>query len=323
MKERMVGLFWGVVLIVVGGWFLITGNTSFVIRDPYLGMALTGSLSVLFFASYALSGPRRWGWLFPACIFAGVTVTAGLSTLPVAEGGWIAAPVLIGVAVPFVVAYFQEPEKRRWALIPAYVMGAVTLVASFADVLPDEWMGTLVLLAIALPFLVVYLNNRARQWALIVCGVLVVISILPAMTAALPENAAGIGVMFLFAVAFTVVYVTRPRNWWALIPAGFFATIGVVVLVVEGGASGDISDWQAERLVAGVLFLGWGLTFLGVWLRRSTAPTRWAIYPAALLGALAVGAFVGGPQVVNYLGPVMIIAVGVLVLYNSYRSKSQ
>ena len=74
MNVKHVGIFWGAVLVVAGVWFLATGANSITIEDPYLGLALTAGLSALFFASYLISGPQHWGWLFPACIFAGVSL---------------------------------------------------------------------------------------------------------------------------------------------------------------------------------------------------------------------------------------------------------
>ncbi len=180
MKERILGIFWGIVLILAGGWFLLSGR-GFIIEDPYLGIAFLAVLSALFFTSYFVSGPNRWGWLFPACILAGATVTAALSLIPGNHGGWIGSPVLLGVAAPFVVSYFIRPETRSWAWIPAYILVVLALIAALADLIPGEFIGTLVLLAVALPFLLSYLRNRARTGALITAIILAVVSIIPPM----------------------------------------------------------------------------------------------------------------------------------------------
>lgn len=185
-KEKYVGVFWGIVLILLGLGFLITQNTSLQINDPWLGMALTAGLSVAFFASYFLSGTDRWGWLFPAFILAGTTVTILFSQiLPNTEGGWMAAPVLLGIAAPFLVVYLRDRVKYAWAIIPAYILAAITVISALADFVPGELEGTLVMLLIALAFLGVYLLNRARRWALIVFIVLAVISIIPALASSL------------------------------------------------------------------------------------------------------------------------------------------
>jgi hypothetical protein len=183
-KEKAVGVFWGVVLILLGVWFLVTRTTSLQFDDPRMAMVLTGGLSLAFFVSYFISGPNRIGWLFPACILAGVTLTILLGEIVGApEGGWMAAPILLGIAVPFLVIYLQDREKNRWALIPTYVLVAITIVAGFSDVLPGELEGTLSLLMIGLAFLGVYLLNRKHRWALVVFIILAVVSLIPAFQA--------------------------------------------------------------------------------------------------------------------------------------------
>ncbi len=185
-KEKYVSMFWGAVLVLIGIFFLVTRTTSFRINDPWLGMAFSGGISLLFFASYYFSGVQKWGWLFPACIFAGITLTVLLTVIfPVAEGGWVAAPVLLSIAAPFLVAYYLDREKRRWALIPAYAMVAVTFIASLADLIQGEAVALLVMLLIGLPFLLIYLTNRTRRWGLIVFIVLAVIGVIPVLTTGL------------------------------------------------------------------------------------------------------------------------------------------
>ncbi len=323
MKEKYVGMFWGLVLVLAGGWFLVTGRTNLTINDPYLGMVLNGGLSLLFFASYFASGPKRWGWLFPACIFAGTTLVILLSLVSGISGGVMAAPVLLSVGVPFLVAYLQEPDTRRWALIPVYVMAALTVIVSFVDGIPGELIGTLVLLMIAMPFLVVYLRNRQRKWPLIPFGVLALISLIPALTLMVNDNFIGVAVMLLLAAPFVVVYFLNRRNWWAIIPAGVFVSIGLVVLLSMTALAGRATqELLMEQVTGGVLFMGLGLTFLGLWLRRSSAPTAWAGYPAVVLGLLALVTFIGGQKGLTYAGPLAVIVGGILLIFNSNRRKA-
>ncbi len=322
-KEKYVGMFWGAVLILIGAAFLVTRSASFTITNPWLGMALTGGLSLAFFASYFLSGPEKWGWLFPACIFAGITLTALLTQIfPNPQGGWIGAPVLLAIAVPFLVLYLRDREKHGWALIPTFALAAIALIAAVADRMQGELVGTLVLLLIALPFLVVYLRNRTRRWALIVFGVLAVISIIPALAAGVNQDFVGSAVMFLFAVAFFVVFFTNQQRWWALIPAGIFATLGVVTLLTPASMVEVFGGEPFAGQVSGaVFFLGVGLTFLVLWLRRAIAPTAWAIYPAAALGVLALITLIVGQAGNEVTLPVLLIAGGALILYLAYRRR--
>jgi len=119
-KEKYVGMFWGAVLVLIGAAFLVTRSISFTITNPWLGMALTAGLSLAFFASYFLSGPEKWGWLFPACIFAGTTVTVLFTQFfPNPQCGWIGAPVLLSIAVPFLVHVgIKEPTDYAARALP-------------------------------------------------------------------------------------------------------------------------------------------------------------------------------------------------------------
>jgi hypothetical protein len=322
-KEKYVGYFWGAVLILLGIVFLITRVTSFQINNPWLGLALTGGLSLAFFASYYFSGKESWGWLFPACILAGTTLTILLSQLvPDPQGGWIGAPVLLGIAVPFLFAYLLDQQKNAWALIPTAVMVVITLIASLSDLIQGEWMGMFVLLLIALVFLGVYLRNRAHRWALIVFGVLAVISIIPPLSTGVTSDYVGAAIMFLFSIACFVVFFTSRKRWWALIPGGIFATIGVVVLLTLGQAVESLGgEPQAGQVTSGVFLLGLALTFFAVWLLRASAPTAWGIYPAVILAVLGLSSFIAGQAGIDVLWPVILIAGGALLVYQAYRKR--
>jgi drug/metabolite transporter (DMT)-like permease len=323
-KEKYVGYFWGAVLIVIGVVFLVTRTTSFQINDPWIGMAVTGGLSLAFFASYYLNGKEKWGWLFPACILAGSTLTILLAILiPEPQGGWIAAPTLLGIGVPFLAAYLLDRQKNGWALYATAGIVVLTIIAALSDVVQGEWMGTVVMLLAALVFLVVYLRNRKRIWPAIVAGALAVISVIPPLSAGLNSDLVAVVVMFLFALAFFVLFFTgQSKRWWALIPAGVFATIGVVVLLtLPRVAEGLGSEEQAGRIAGAVFLLGLGLTFLAVWLLRHRAPTAWGIYPAIILAVLGLIALVTGQPGLDFLWPILLIAGGALLVWQAYRKK--
>jgi hypothetical protein len=103
---------------------------------------------------------RQWGWLFPACVLAGSTVTILLSQIKDIQGTWLGVPMFLSLGIPFLVAYFLEREKNQWALIPAYAMVALSVEEFMVNHIRGELLGTLVLLLIALPFLYLFLRRE-------------------------------------------------------------------------------------------------------------------------------------------------------------------
>jgi hypothetical protein len=315
MKQRFVGIFWGLVLVIIGAYFLITQTNSISITDPKVGLALFGALSLLFFATYFVNGREKWGWLFPACISLGLAVAMlAMIINPAIEGTWVPAVIIFSVAVPFIVAYALAPKPRWWALIPAYAITIVALIPLFAENAPGEVVGAFFMWAIALPFFVVYLRDRTRWWALIPAGAMAIIGIFPLLSLGIDSDLVGGIVLLLIAAPFLVVYLwNQVNNWWAMIPLGILGWIGVTVFVTTLAHPGG--EALSSRLGLGVLFLGWALTFFVLWWRRAVIPTRWAIYPAAVLAVLGVAGLIGGQDIMKFAAPLALIAVGAWIIW--------
>ena len=124
--------------------------------------------------------------------------------------------------------------------------------------------------------------------------------------------------MAAIALPFFFVYSRSPENWWAVIPAGVMATIAVGLLVMF--AIGE--DSPLSLRAGGVFFLGWGLTFGFLWLRRAAHDTDWAKWPAGVLIAFGLGVIAFGAGF-NNLWPLIIIAVGVVLLYFGLRKRQE
>ncbi|MFN2133890.1 MAG: hypothetical protein ACK2VD_25440 [Anaerolineae bacterium] len=315
MKHKYLYLIWGLVLIVAGGVLLSQDYGAVWDWSSRVWMISFAALSTLSFASYLIEGVRQWGWLFPAGIGAALALIAGLGEAGI-TGTAVGVPVPASIAVPFVVAFALDRRRKWWALIPAWVMTVLTAIILMTDYVSSDAVAVFVLLAIALPFLVVYLVDRRRWWGLIPFGVFCFTALVVLLSTQAAGRWLGAAVMFVIALPFLVTYLWSSRNWWALIPAGALATIGVTVLVFGG----DRFEASSARWINSLLFLGWAGTFAVLWMRRRVQPTVWAKYPAIGLAAVALLSVLPSMQV-GQLWPAVPIVLGIVLLWVGLRPK--
>ena len=315
MNVNRSSLFWGV-LLIGGGALALAQQMGYINRLPETVWTWVFALvSLLALLSYALSGWKQWGWLFPAGVFGGLAVTVVLATNN-ANSAAVASPLFFGLLIPFVAAYLTDRTRNWWALIPGGVMLFLALVTLLVDSTSGEWIGSLFLFLIGLSFLVVYLNNRTRTWALLVAYIMGVLSIAPAMASG-GETAAYYGSVFLFAVAlpFFIVYFRSAENWWAIIPAGVLTTLALITgFAVAGWIRNESQGGYANALLMG----GLAATFAVVWLRDAKP---WAKIVTIVLAALAVASVLFAARS-EILWPVAIILVGAYLLFTAMRPKA-
>jgi hypothetical protein len=271
--------------------------------------------SLAAFLSYALSGWKDWGWLFPAGIFGGLAVTIALATNDVNSAA-VGSPLFLGLLIPFAAAYLTDHSKNWWALIPGGVMLFLAMTTLLVDNVGGEWIGSLSLFLIALSFLVVYLNNHTRTWALLVAYVMFVLSIAPAMASGGGDTAAYFGSVFLFAIAFPffIVYFREAKSWWAIIPAGVMTTLAVITTLA---IAGWITDSNQGGYANAILMGGLAATFAVVWLRHAK---DWAKIASIILAALAIASLFFATYS-EILWPVAIILGGAYLLLTALRPK--
>ena len=319
MNVNKSGLFWGV-LLIGGGLLALADQMGYISTfSPQVWMIVFAAISLLALVSYALSGWKQWGLLFPAGAFGGLALLIALAEENV-DSAAVASPLFFGVLIPFVAAYLSDRTQNWWALIPGGVMLFLALTMLLVDSTGGEWVGALFLFMIALSFLVIYLNNHTRTWALLVAYILAVLGIAPLMSTG-GRDAAYYGPIFLFAVAlpFFYVYFCSPENWWAIIPAGSVTTVaGIAALAIagfinEGGRGGLISEGFANAILTG----GLAATFAVVWLRHDKP---WAKIVTMTLALVAV-ASVFFASYAPIFWPVAIIVAGVYLFYTALRPR--
>lgn len=314
MKRERGNLVLGLALILFGAIFLL--QTLGVVSEfaPVIWGFIFAGASILFLVIYLISGWREWGWLFPTSIFAGLTAVIFMAESGV-EGTWVGALFMAALALPFWVVFAIDRRENWWALIPGWVFTALTAVILLSDTLSGELMGSLVLFAIGLPFLVVFLINRSNWWALIPAGVLCGIGLILLFVNQAPGTWIGALVLLIISLPFLFVYVRVPKQWWAIIPGGILLVLAVITLLA---GLWEPDGWGAHLMTLLTLW-GIALPFIFLWLRRNLYPTDWAKYPAGIL--LILGVVTPFMQEVpgNALA-IILILIGGGLLFNAARS---
>ena len=314
MNINRSALFWGVFLTGAGLLALADQMGYTDTFSPQVWMICLGAISVLGLVSYALSGWKEWGWMFPVGIFGGLAAVVALAeSRP--DSAAVGSPLFFGLLLPFIAAYLTDRTRNWWAVIPGGVMLFLALTTLLVDSVNGEWIGALFLFLIALSFLAVYLNDRTRIWALIVGYIMAVLSVAPMMALG-GETAAYYGPIFLFAVAipFFILYFRSMDNWWAIIPAGAVTTTGIVAALAIAGL---IRNENEGGFANAIMMSGLAATFAVVWLRHAR---QWARIATIILLMLAAGSvfFTTYMQVV---GPLLIIVAGVYLFFTAVRPR--
>ena len=316
MNFKKSNLFWGILLIGGGGLALVQQMGYLDQLPDSIWMWIFAFVSMAAFISYALSGFKEWGWLFPAGVFGGLAITIGLAVSGY-DNPAMASPLFFGLLLPFAAAYLADRTRHWWALIPGGIMLFLAMVLLLVDNVGGEWIGTMFLFLIALTFFIVFMNDRTRQWALLVAYIMFVLSIAPAMASFGGDTAAYFGSIFLFAIAlpFFVVYFRSVGNWWAIIPAGVMTTLAVIA---GAAIAGWIQDGSDGGFANAFLMGGIAATFAVVWLRHEM---NWAKIATIVLAVLAVGS-VFFASYTEIFWPVAIILVGAYLLFTALRTKA-
>ena len=164
---------------------------------------------------------------------------------------WVAVLTVGGLGT---LGIYAADRSEKWLLVTSYVMLAIAgLVALLTlGVLQDTWVATYVLLAIALPFFIGFLNNRQNWGLLIPAYVLLAVGVMVPLIelGVLEDELVASYVMFAIALPFFVVYFRNTKNWWALIPGGILAAIGLGLMIAAASVEYLLA---AGLILAGVI----------------------------------------------------------------------
>ena len=261
MQRSRWAILWAVVLIL-GGGFLLAQNLGLLGPQfqPSIWTILLGSLGLLFLLDALTTRGQDWWALIPGCVLLGAAATLWLGQQHI-NGEWIGSLMLFSIALPFLLIYVIKRGTFWWALIPGGVLAVIAVIPILTLGVPGEVIGTFVLWAIGIPFIVVYLANRKNWWALIPGGVMFVIGLMPLLALReLPGQFIG-GIFFVgLAAVFSLIYLINlkdPEMHWAIYPAAVLLAVGIGVMAFG-------QNWWPLVLVG----LGAVLLIRAVWPRK-------------------------------------------------------
>jgi len=306
MQRSRWAILWAVVLIL-GGALLLAQNFGLMQENfqANIWTIILGGLGLAFLLDAITTKGEDWWALIPGCILLGVAATIWLGELHV-NGEYAGSVMLFSIALPFLLIYLIKRGTFWWALIPGGIMTAIAIIPILTLNVRGQVIGTFVMWAIGIPFIVVYLVNRKNWWALIPGGVMMAVGIIPILTLSMRDEVMGVFVLWVIAAPFLIVYLANRKNWWALIPGGTLFVIGFMPLLASYEVQGQI--------IAGVFFIGLAAVFGLLYLVNLGKPDMfWPVYPAAMLLAVGIGVMVFGQN----WWPLVLVALGVIFLIRS------
>ena len=172
--SRKSGLVLGGLLIILGVLALVETVTDL---NEWIWVAVLAIGGLIGFAVYATDREERW-LLIVSYVMLAIAGLVTLLTLEILQDAFVATYVLLAISLPFFVAFLYN--RSNWGLlIPAYVLLVIGVMVPLIEtnILQDTLIAAYIMLAIAIPFFVVYLRNTSNWWALIPGGIMAVIGL--------------------------------------------------------------------------------------------------------------------------------------------------
>jgi hypothetical protein len=203
MKSRVLKIVWGVISfsLVVLSLACIQGYVTFDCFIGWKSFTIFTCLGILSFISYLLSGGKKWGWLFPALIFAAL----GLNSVGVFEAFGspiVAFPLLLALALTFYIGYLIDRKQWGW-LIPAWILTVLALIPPLVSLVAEDLLIALILYSFSLPFMVGSISYPDRRWPLFIAaffgfaGVFILVGAFIHGTSPIPLLLAGISLALI------------------------------------------------------------------------------------------------------------------------------
>ena len=212
-----------------------------------------------------------WGL---ALIFGGLLFLAyNMGWIPQASGMlWVIAFAILSLV--FFASFLLQGIKSWGFLFPAFILAGIAIIIYLGEIgITGAFMGTIILWAIAIPFLVpLAISPRENWWAAIPAWALGVIGLIVLGSEIARGEVVGAFVLFSIAAPFLFVYLINRQQWWALIPGFVLGAIGFLILLTTV-ARGEVIGAFVMFAIAAPFFV--------VYFRSSE--NWWALIPAGIV----------------------------------------
>ena len=249
-----------------------------------------------------------------------VLITFGISAMVQNFFTDISDWVFVGIVAAggvVVLGIFLKDKSDWGVLIPAYVLLATALLMTVAinDLLKGDFIGSVVLFLIGIPFLAVYLRDKGQWWALIPAYIMLAIGSMLLLTEwnIMGDNIVAPFILTSIGLPFLAVYLQNRDYWWALIPAYTMFAVAVLVGFVEGVGNED-------HIVPAYVMLVIAFPFLYVYIRNRQ--NWWALIPGGIMGVIGLSFLMAVDlDIVKYVMPVILIIGGIWVLMRQNKKE--
>ncbi|HOT91056.1 MAG TPA: hypothetical protein PLJ78_02830 [Anaerolineae bacterium] len=154
MKHIESRTFWGIVLIAAGVLFLLQSLGLPILNNLW---PLVLSVAGMVFLYRFLTERHNWWAVIPGMALLGLGALITFERLfPKAPDNWGAVIFMGSLSLSFLAVYGRTAARQWWAIIPAGVLGTITLLIGFEPYMGDDVFAGLFLLGIAATFALVY-----------------------------------------------------------------------------------------------------------------------------------------------------------------------
>ena len=208
-------------------------------------------------------------------------------------------------------------NRISWGLL--LIAGGVLFLLQNLALLPESApLWAVIFGAGGLYFIAVFFSGSGYWWAAFPGFAMIGLSaaVYIAELSRIPDEAAGAAFLGMASLSFFAIYLRTRMHWWPLIPAGALLSLtGVVVVEMLNAPFSD-------ELIPVVLFGGLALTFFIIYIAPSDAArARWAVWPAVALLGIGLIAGAGTFQLMNFVLPILLIALGAAILLRSFSGR--